>query len=214
MDIKAIIEKLKKGEALDDAEKKALAEFDLQKHVDGAQAEARRKAESALADEKKEREKLAGQIADLEKKLKDKEGEKLSVTEQLQRALQDLQQKFEASEKRSAELAAAQAKAARSAKVQDLAKKYGVSFIDGVDAKILAGALEASLASVADDKLDDESLVKPLVESFKTTNKAVIRDQSGGGGGTPPRDGGAPANDGHLQSAAEREKELKKKGII
>lgn len=213
MDIKAIIEKLKKGEALDDAEKKALAEFDLQKHVDGAQAEARRKAEEKAETERKEREKLAAQIADLEGKLKAKDGEKLSETEKLQQAIRDLSAKFEASEKRSQELTAAQAKAQRSAKVQEIAKKLGVSFIDGVDAKILAGALEGTLASVADDKLDDESLVKPLVESFKNANKAVIRDQSGGGGGTPPKDGSAGGS-GKEPTPAERTSELKKQGII
>ena len=216
MDIKAVLEKVKKGEALDDAEKKALSEFDLQKHIDGAQAEARRKAEAALETEKQERAKLAAQIADLEQKVKAKEGEKLSVTEQLQRALSDLQQKFDASEKRSTDLAAAQAKANRSAKVQDLAKKFGVSFIDGVDARILTGALEGTLSSV--ENLEDENLVKPIVESFKTANKAVIRDQSGGGGGTPPRDGSCPRGlDGKPvseMSAAEREKDLKSRSII
>lgn len=212
MDIKAIIEKLKKAEKLTDEEQKFLAEYDHDKAINGAQAEARRKAEAALETERKEREKLAGQIADLEKKLKDKDGEKLSATEQLQRALTDLQQKFEASEKRSQELAAAQAKAQRSAKVQELAKKFGVSFIDGVDARILAGALEGTLSSV--ENLDDENLVKPLVESFKSANKAVIRDLSGGGGGTPPRDGAGGSNgsgtDAERMSDQQRAEHLRK----
>lgn len=215
MDIKAIIEKLKKGEALNDEERKILADYDHDKAINGAQAEARRKAESALEAEKQERAKLAQQIADLEKQVKAKEGEKLSATEQLQRALTDLQQKFEASEKRSAELAAAQARAARSAMVQDLAKKHGVSFIDGVDARILAGAFESALASV--ENLEDENLVKPLVESWKSANKAVIKDLSGGGAGTPPKGAGPSGLDGKpvdQMTATERQADLKKRGIL
>ncbi len=211
MDIKAVIVKALKGEALSDEEKASVADFDLQKMIDGAQAEARRKAETALDAERKEREKLAVQIADLEGKLKSTEGAKLSATEQLQKALGDLQAKFEASEKRAADLDRAQKAAARSARVGEIAKHHGVAFVDGVDAKILTGAFEGALASV--ENLDDEAVVKPLVESFKASNKAIIRDLSGGGAGTPPRAGAGTAGAG-ATTATQREAELKKKGIL
>ena len=216
MDYKAIIQKALRGEALTDEEKTAVKDFDFGKYLDGAQAEARRKAEAAAESERKAREALEAEKAKLEAALNGEKAGKKSEVEKLQDSIRELSGKFEAAQKKADELTAAQARAQRSAKVQDLAKKFGVSFIDGVDSKILAGALEGSLASV--ENLDDENLVKPLVESFKSANKAVIRDTSGGGSGTPPKDGSGPRGlDGKpvdQMSTAEREKDLKTRGII
>lgn len=217
MEIKDIIQKALKGEALTDDEKSAVKDFDFGKYIDGAQADARRKAEAGLESEKTERAKLATQIEELQKQVKAKDGEKLTVTEQLQRALSDLQSKFEASEKRTLELSQAQAKATRTAKVQALTKKYGIQFIEGVDPSILNAALESTLATVEDARLEDDTLVKPLFDSFRTANKAVIKDLSGGGAGTPPKGAGSSGLDGKpvdQMTAAERQTDLKKRGIL
>lgn len=196
MEVRAIIEKLKKGEQLTAEEQKALAEFDYDKTLNGAQAEARRKAESQLEAERKQREQLAAQLAELEKASKAKDEEKLSATERLQATLKELQGKFEAAEKRSAELAAQQAKAQRAAKIRSIAEKSGVQFVDGFDHSIAFGALESALQSVQTDQLDDDQLVKPVLGSFVAANKAVIRDLSGGGSGTPPKGGSTQGSGG------------------
>jgi hypothetical protein len=69
----------------------------------------------------------------------------------------------------------------------------GLKFVDGLDPEIPRLALEKALAVIDDAGLDSEDLFMPIVEKFMATNKAILADTSGHGGGGHPKDGsGAP----------------------
>ena len=213
MSIKDILAKLLKGDKLTDDERKLAEGFDLQKQLDESAADARRKAEAKAEAEKKRADEAESKLKEKDEQAKKEADSKKTDIERLQDTLKAVQQQLEAQRTEAAELKAAQAKAARSSKIAGLMEKAGIQFVEGVDSKVLRGAFEAALGTVKDEDLDGDA-VKPFIETFRNTNKAVIRDTSGGGAGTPARDGtgggGSPQTDAERMSDSERAKQLRK----
>lgn len=201
MNIKQLIEKAIKGEALTEEEKVALAAFD----PDAMAAAARKKAEATTLAAQAEQATLAESLKAAQAKLDEaalsgkSDVEKLQA--QLDRAAADVSEKNEA----IAGLHASQKAADRAGKMNGLLSKAGISFVKGVDPELMQSAARDVLGTLSDDQLDNPVTVATMLESFKQANAAVIVDPTGGGTGAPANEGtGAPSNGG-AQSITEAE---------
>lgn len=207
MDIKAILAKVAKGEALTDEEKAALAGFDPDKASDSKAAAARKEAE-------KQRDALKAQLADLETKLEEAGNAGKSEVEQLKSQLVKLTKAVEDQKQLTVKAEGEKRTLLRGLKLDRIMS--GIKIVEGVDKDLPRLALEKAMSDLKDEDLDNETAVKPIVESFREKNKALLLDESGGGGGTPPKDGsqsqGGKTPD--KMTPAEREADLKKRGII
>lgn len=199
MNIKAILAKLTKGEALTDEEKSNLSGFD----PDTVAAAARKKAEA-------EAKAAADKVSELEAKL----------TEQQEKI--DNAGKTEAEKAKVEQAKIAKKLAEYEARVETLAREKGeivrgyklagiagnLKFVDGVDRDLITGMLKAKFANLKDEQLDDEKEVEAVLKGFRDSNKALLVDDSGHGSGQK-RDGsnpagGAGAKSPEQQSDAER----------
>lgn len=210
--IKDILAKLAKGETLTDAEKKILAEYDPQKELDAAAAAARKKAE---ADALKAVQDLAAaqqQLKDLQTKVSEAEGKGKTDVQKLQEQVATLTQQIQAGQ-------AEKAKLIRQQKLDDVIRSSGLQFVKEVDGGIMRSALVNEFAGLSDDDLAVADKTKPVIETFRARNKAVILDLSGHGAGSSPHTpGGASAEDRQKAIEAmtpeQRREDLKKKGIL
>ena len=136
MNIKQLIEKAIKGEALTEEEKVALAAFD----PDAMAAAARKKAEATTLAAQAEQATLAESLKAAQAKLDEaalsgkSDVEKLQA--QLDRAAADVSEKNEA----IAGLHASQKAADRAGKMNGLLSKAGISFVKGVDPELMQSA--------------------------------------------------------------------------
>lgn len=203
MNIKELLAKALRGEALTDEEKAALAAFDPDKAVNGAAAAARKAAE-------KERDTLKAQLDELQAKLDEAGNAGKSEVEQLKAQVAKLTKAVE-----TAQAAATKAESDRKALLRGTKLDRivgGLKFVDGIDVSLPRLALERALADLKDEDLDNADLVQPIVSGFMEKNKAILLDQSGGGAGTPPKDragAGGGSSDPAKMSDAERVKKLR-----
>jgi len=203
MNIKELLAKVLKGEALTDEEKAALAAFDPDKAANGAAAAARKAAE-------KERDTLKAQLDELQAKLDEAGNAGKSEVEQLKAQVAKLTKAVE-----TAQAAATKAESDRKALLRGTKLDRivgGLKFVDGIDVSLPRLALERALADLKDEELDNADLVQPIVSGFMEKNKAILLDQSGGGAGTPPKDragAGGGSSDPAKMSDAERVKKLR-----
>jgi len=198
MNIAAILKKVANGEDLTDVEKKALAEYDPQKAIDDAAAAARRKAEERQAEAEKEVEGLKASVADLTAKIEDAGNAGKSDLEKAQAEVEKLAGRVKERDEQIANMTAEVAKREREGKIGAIMDGSGITFIEGVDKKIMKGAFVTSFANLDDKDLDDQNVTGPLVEAFRTANKATIVDKSGhgsGGNGHDGSDGSGPSGD-------------------
>jgi hypothetical protein len=208
MDIKALLTKVLKGDALTDEDKQALTEYDPDRSANSAAAAARKKAEGELKAARDRAAELEAQLAEAGSEGKTELEKLQKQVEKLSKTITDkdaLLQKAEADRK----------KGLRDGKIGKLMS--GIKLMDGVDADLVRMGLERSLSEIGDDDLDNDDATKPVLAGFMTKNKALIVGDAGGGGGTPPKDGASGASgsgDPMKMTAAERQVELKKKGII
>lgn len=208
MDIKAVLAKVTKGEALTDEEKAELAAYDPEKVSNSAAAAARKKAEQELKAAK-------DRVTELEAEVAEKGNEGKTELEKVQKQLEKLNKDLAAKDAALAKAEAERKKGIRDGKISKLMS--GLKLMDGVDTDLVRLGLEKSLADLADEDLDSETAVKPLVEGFTTKNKALIVGDAGGGAGTPAKGGaagGAGSGDPMKMTAEQRQADLKKKGII
>lgn len=208
MNIKELLAKVARGEALTDEEKTALAAYDPDKAANGAAAAARKAAE-------KERDTLKAQLEELQTKLDEAGNAGKSEVEQLKAQVAKLTKAVETAQQAATKAESDRKALLRGTKLDRIVG--GLKFVDGLDATLPRLALERALADLKDEDLDNETLVQPIVAGFAEKNKAILLDQSGGGAGTPPKDraGGAPgSSDPMKMSAAERASDLKKRGIL
>jgi multidrug efflux pump subunit AcrA (membrane-fusion protein) len=211
MKIKDILAKIAKGETLTDAEKAFLADYDPDRDVNSAAAAARKKAESdaekAIADAAA----LKQQLADAQAKLEDSAGKGKTEVEKLAAQVATLTQQVQASQVEKAKLI-------RQQKLDDVIRTSGLQFVKEVDGGIMRGALVNEFGSLSDEDLADEGKVKPVIETFRARNKAVILDTSGSGTGMPPHRPEVPVGTNgkpvDQMTAEERQKDLKQRGII
>ncbi len=218
MKIGELIAKAAKGEALTEEERKALAEFDLQKQIDASAAAARKEAEAKADQAKAEAAKMQKQIDELNAAIKAKDDAGKSDLERAQeqvatfaKQLKDLQGKVEQAEQEKTRML-------RSQQLDEVRRNAKLDWIDGVDSKILQRAFEGAFEGI--DDLGNEDVVKPVIATFRALNKGVIRDPSGPGSGNPLRDGtgvppigknGKPVDQ---MTAEEREKDLGERGLL
>lgn len=181
MNIKELLAKMLKGETLTDEEKAYIASFDPDKSGDAKAAAARKAAE-------KERDALKAKLAELETALDEAGSAGKSEVEQLKAQVTKLTKAVETA---AANVAKAEGEKKALVRGTKLDRILGtLKFVDGLDASLPRLALERALADLKDEDLDSDEAIKPIVEGFTAKNKAILLDQSGGGAGTPPKDGG------------------------
>lgn len=205
MNIKAILAKLDKGEALTDEEKTFLKNFD----PDTVAAAARKKAEGeakAAADKAAE---MEAKLTELQEKIDNagkSEAEKAKVEQaKIAKKLADYEARVETLAREKGEIV-------RGHKLAGIAGK--LKFVDGVDRDLITGMLKAKFGTLKDEQLDDEKEVESVLKGFRESNKALLIDDSGHGSGQK-RDGsnpagGAGAKSPENQSDAERAAHLRK----
>lgn len=174
MNIKDILAKLLKGEALTDDEKAFVEAFDLQGEIDKASASARRKAEAQTKDALKKHDELQKQIEDLTAQLAEKEtAGKASETE-----LTKLAKKIKTLEEKNAESEAKLAANARMDAIVELAKANGINPAEGISGKSLEILLDIAVGKT---EVTDEDAMKAVFEQFKQDNPTMIRAAVKGG---------------------------------
>ena len=210
MKISEIIDKVKKGEALNDLEKKEFESFDLTKTLEGIAAASRREAQAKADEMAKAKADLEKKAQELEEALKQKSDagktdleKSQSQIAELGKQLQAMQQSLAAKDKEAAQLK-------RSTMLADVRRKMGVQFADGLD----HGMLEESFSRAFDgiEDLSDETIIKTKVDTWTALNKAAILDTSGHGSGS--RNPSTPPPKANEQDPAKREAELKASGLI
>lgn len=177
MNVKELIEKSLNGEALTDAEKKALSEWqqpDVEKIANDRAAKARREAE---ADAAKAKAALDAAMAQLEE-LKQKDAETLTTAEKSAKRMEALEAQIKNLMEANAKAEADRARLIRDGKIDKLMS--GINLIDGVSRDMVRGTLSTLLSDV---DLDDEAVVTGHLEQFKNANSAIIAagDFKGGG---------------------------------
>ncbi len=181
MNIKDILAKLNKGEALTDDEKDFLSKYDPDADLNAAAAAARRKAESERDAAKAELERLK---AEADKKAKaDEDAKKASMTEEEKRKAEfkALQTEVAQLKKEKAEESARAAALQRSQDIDRLREKAGIRFAANIDPAITTAAFAKAFDGL--DNLADEKEVAARVKAFKDANLGLIADNTGHGSG-------------------------------
>jgi len=215
MDIKEILAKVTKAEALTDEEKQFLAGYDPDKIVNSTAAAARKSAEAKLKDKESELQKLQSEIESLRAESEEKANANKPELEKLQRDMAKLTKSLADKESAFEKLAKEKQQLIRNGKISRIMS--GLKFVDGLDQDIARLGIEKCLAAISDDDLDSDDLVSPVLDKFKSANKAILADTSGHGAGNPPKDA---VNSSSKQkpvdqmSAAERAADLRQRGII
>lgn len=215
MDIKEILAKVTKAEALTDEEKEFLAGYDPDKIVNSTAAAARKSAEAKLKDKESELQKLQSEIESLRAESEEKANANKPELEKLQRDMAKLTKSLADKESAFEKLAKEKQQLIRNGKISRIMS--GLKFVDGLDQDIARLGIEKCLAVISDDDLDSDDLVSPVLDKFKSANKAILADTSGHGAGNPPKDA---VNSNSKQkpvdqmSAAERAADLRQRGII
>ena len=210
MNVKDILGKVAKGEALTDDEKAFVASYDPEQATNAAAAAARKKAEAEADKARKDLEALTVRLTDAETRLQDAAGKGKTDLEKLTQQVGTLTQQVQAAQ-------AEKAKLIRQQKLDDVIRKTGVAFVKEVDGGIMRQALINEFGNLTDEDLADDAKTKPVLETFKARNKAVIVAEGYGSGGTPhtPKvSTGLSGKPVDQMSPAEREADLKKRGIL
>lgn len=212
MTIKDILAKAAKGETLGDEEKQLLTGFDPDAAVNSAAAAARKKAEAEAEKAHADLAALSQKLNEAEAKLQDAAGKGKTDLEKLTTQVATLTQQVQAAQ-------AEKAKLIRQQKLDDVIRQSGLQFVKEVDGGIMRAALVNEFGDLSDEDLAVADKVKPVLDTFRARNKAVILDTSGhGAGGLPPAAGksgtglsGKPVAE---MSPEERREDLKKRGVL
>jgi hypothetical protein len=180
MDIKALLAKVAKGEALTEEEKTWMAGYDPDKTANSAAAAARKAAE-------KERDALKEKLAELETQLADAGNEGKTELEKLQKQVEKLNKALTDKDALIAKAAADQKKAARDAKIGKLLST--LELMPRVDPELARLGLERELTAIGDDEIDAVDAAHPAVSGFIAKSPGLFVGDKGGGSGTPPKDG-------------------------
>lgn len=211
MTIKDILAKVANGETLSDEERAALAGFDPDVAVNSAAAAARKKAESDAAKAAQDAANLKAQLDEALAKLADSDGKGKSEVQKLADQVATLQQQV-------ADANAEKARLVRQQKLDDVIRGTGLQFVKDVDGGIMRKALEGEFSGLTDEDLADAAKVKPVVDTFRARNKAVILDTSGHGAGHAPHQSPVDATERlkalEAQTPEDRKKDLKKSGVL
>ena len=217
MNIKELLAKVTKGETLTDEEKAFVAAYDPDKVVNSTAAAARKSAEAKLREKETELQKLNADIEALRVEAEEKANANKPELEKLSKELEKLKKGLADKDAAYAKLESEKRQMIRSGKIGKIMS--GFKFVDGLDPDIPRLGIEKALAEIKDEDLDTEELVKPVIDKFKASNKAILADTSGHGAGNPPKDGTGGTSYSQQKpvdqmSAVERAADLKKRGII
>jgi len=193
MNIKELLAKISKGEALTDEEKAFVAAYDPDKAVNSSAAAARKSAEAKLKEKEAELLKMQTDIEALKVEAEEKANANKPELEKLTRELEKLKKGLAEKETAVQQLIQEKRQMIRGGKISRV--MASLKFVEGLDPDIVRLGVEKSLAAIGDEDLESEDVIKPILESFKAKNKAILVDTSGHGGGNPPKNGGGGAND-------------------
>lgn len=171
MKLADILTKVVKGDALTDEEKKFVEEFDEQKNLDAAAANARKKAEKEAADAKAALEKLQGEFDEFKS-----QNDPAKKQTELDKALARIAKLEQANKDKDAKIAAD----ARTARVRSLAKEAGINPAKGVSSDTIDLLVDNLMAKV---DIDDADAVKAALDGFKSSNAGLIAANTVGGVG-------------------------------
>lgn len=180
MKLKDILNKVLKGEALTDDEKKVVSDYDGEQATNAAAAAARRTAE---ADRDRIKAELEAKLAELQTKLEAEGTSKLSDLQKAQAQVDALTKKFGDIEKTLETEKSEKGKLIRQTRINELASASGLRFVDNVDPRLTARAIADAFEGLSVEDLADAVKVKPVVEAFKASNKGLLLDASGHGTG-------------------------------
>jgi len=178
MELKDILAKIAKGEALTDEEKRFAGEFNLQTVLDSAASAARKKAEAEAKAAKDALAKVQGDF-DAFKEANDPDKGKSELAKLTARL-----EKLEAARKAAEDKASA---LERTARIRALAREAGVNPAKGVDSKTIDLLVDHLMAEV---DLDDADAVKTAFDGFKAANAGLIAANTVGGAGIKGTPGG------------------------
>lgn len=211
MSIKDILAKAAKGDQLSEEERTSLAAYDPQKEIDSAAAAARKKAEA-------DADKAAKDLAAAQKALKEAQDAAEAAGNKGKTDLQKLQEQVAGLTKQVETVTAEKTKLQRQQKLDDVVRGSGIEFVQEVDGSIMRRALDSEFSALTDEDLADPEKTKPVLDTFRARNKAVILDKSGHGAGGPPHQPAGGADDRHKaiekMTPEERRADLKKRGVI
>lgn len=212
MNIKELIQKALKGETLTAEETTALEGFDPQKQTDSAAAAARKEAESKVAKAAEEKAELEKKMQEYQQMLEEKDNAGKSELEKAQAQIAELSKNYKTmTESLEAERKQAQ-QMKRAQSINEIRRKAGIQFADGLDHTMLQRHFENAFEGL--DNLDDDTIIKTKIDTFKTMNSAAIVDNSGHGSGTQKGANPTPTSKAPAENAADREKELREAGIL
>jgi hypothetical protein len=186
MKLKDILAKLAKGEALTDAEKAFLADFDPDQAMNDAAAAARRKAEEKLTAAEKRAQDAEARAKELADAADAKADEGKPELEKAQKTIDRLTAQLAERDALIKTLSTEKEGLTREQKLAAIIQKSGIDFIPGVDKAKQLKLLKMDFAELALKDLDDDALTKPILAGFAKANEAIIVDQSGSGSGRKP----------------------------
>lgn len=193
MNLKDILAKIAKGEAITDAEKAFIESYDPIKATNDAAAAARRKAEEDAAKYKAELDKIKADAEEAARIAQDEKNKGMTENEKLTAQLKTLADSVSALTKGKEEAEAKAQATLRSQAIRDAAKKAGITLAPKtVDERLFFRILESTLEGV--DVADAEKLNASLTE-FKESNAGIILAPGAGGAGDLGNPGG-PASSG------------------
>lgn len=181
MKIKEILAKILKGEQLTDEEKKFLGDYDEQKLLDAAAANARKKAEG-------ERDQHKAKVDELTKALEEAKKSGASSDDalaKLNKRIADL----EKANKESADKLAAQA---RTDAIRNAVRDAKIVCAKGISSELFESAVNAAFNGI---DMANAEVVKTTLEKFKTDNPAMIAVEGIGGAGQQGKGGAAGGYD-------------------
>jgi ATPase subunit of ABC transporter with duplicated ATPase domains len=178
MKLSDILAKVAKGDALDDEEKKFAGEYDEQRSLDAAAANARKKAEKEAKDAKDALEKLQGEFDEFKS-----QNDPAKKQTELDKALTRIAKL----EKENADAKAQVAARDRTAKIRALAKEAGINPAKGVSSETIDLLVDNLMAKI---DIEDADAVKAAFDGFKSSNAGLIAANTVGGIGLR----GQPAN--------------------
>jgi chromosome segregation ATPase len=205
MNIKELIQKALKGEATDE-EKTALLGFD----PDSTAAAARKSEAEKRKQAEKERDELKAKIEEAQAEIDEAKNAGKSGAEKEKLQLEKTLKKLQDAEAKAAKSEAEFAEHRRNAKLDTFLN--GLDFVDAKARAIARHDFVTRFKDIDEKGMEDESAVKPILDSVRGDYKSLLKDTSGHGGGSREKGSGnpIPSDDPAKQSDEERTKALVK----
>jgi small-conductance mechanosensitive channel len=188
MSIKDVLSKIKKDgyEKLSDEEKALVDGFDPDTEANSRASKARKEAEGKA---KTATDALTVELEELKEKYDAIEAGKGNETEQMQRKIDKGNERLEASQAEVAKLKETSATSSRQIAIDEIGARINWKQETGNDYRKFA--LKKALEGVDTDELTNDSIVSPILENIRESNKAHIAADGGHGTGQTAHTGDA-----------------------